>query len=80
MPLSLIEIGIGQQFHQGSIGVWKEIHPRLGGLGISSTVVSFLVGLYYNVVITWCIYYLFRSFTVSDFSALFEYMRLRGSQ
>jgi solute carrier family 6 amino acid/orphan transporter-like 15/16/17/18/20 len=57
-------MGIGQRFNQGSIGVWKTIHPWLGGLGICSTIVSFLVGLYYNVIITWCFYYLFRSFTV----------------
>ncbi|CAG0921260.1 unnamed protein product [Notodromas monacha] len=63
MPLSLIEIGLGQRFGRGSIGVWKGIHPGLGGLGVASTAVSFLVGLYYNVVITWCLYYLFRSFT-----------------
>ncbi|CAG0886482.1 unnamed protein product [Darwinula stevensoni] len=62
MPISLIEMGIGQKMRQGSIGVWKSIHPALGGLGICSAIVSFLVGLYYNVVITWCFYYLFNSF------------------
>lgn len=41
---------------------WNNIHPYLGGVGISSAVVSFFVGLYYNVIITWCLYYLFHSF------------------
>ncbi|CAM1298491.1 SLC6A19 (predicted) [Pycnogonum litorale] len=63
IPLFLVELGIGQKLRLGSVGVWNRIHPRLGGLGISSTMVSFLVSLYYNVIITWCLYYLLKSLT-----------------
>lgn len=62
-PVFLIEMGIGQRLRSGSIGVWNQIHPYLGGVGISSAVVSFLVALYYNVIITWCLFYLFNSFS-----------------
>ena len=32
------------------------------GVGIGMTVVSGLVGIYYNIIIAWPIYYLFASF------------------
>lgn len=65
IPLFLIELGIGQKMRLGSLGVWNTIHPWLGGIGIASCVVTFFVALYYNVIITWCFYYLFNSFRVS---------------
>ncbi|XP_059471296.1 sodium-dependent neutral amino acid transporter B(0)AT3 isoform X2 [Neocloeon triangulifer] len=62
IPLFLVEIGIGQKQRLGALGVWNIVHPWLGGLGIASCVVTFFVALYYNVIITWCFYYLFNSF------------------
>uniref|UniRef100_A0A1L8DJZ3 Transporter n=2 Tax=Nyssomyia neivai TaxID=330878 RepID=A0A1L8DJZ3_9DIPT len=62
IPLFLIELGIGQKMRLGSLGVWNTIHPWLGGIGISSCLVTLFVSLYYNVIITWCFYYLFNSF------------------
>ncbi|XP_055693760.1 sodium-dependent neutral amino acid transporter B(0)AT3 isoform X1 [Lutzomyia longipalpis] len=62
IPLFLIELGIGQKMRLGSLGVWNTIHPWLGGIGISSCIVTLFVSLYYNVIITWCFYYLFNSF------------------
>ncbi|XP_048505835.1 sodium- and chloride-dependent transporter XTRP3 isoform X2 [Athalia rosae] len=61
IPLFLIELGIGQQMRQGSLGVWNTIHPWLGGIGIASCIVTFFVALYYNVIIAWCFYYLLNS-------------------
>jgi len=65
-PLLLIELGIGQRLRTGSLGAWNSIHPAIGGIGIASTIVAFLVGLYYNVIITWCFYFLFNSFRVRE--------------
>lgn len=64
IPLFLIELGIGQKMRLGSLGVWNTIHPWLGGIGIASCIVTFFVALYYNVIITWCLYYFFNSFQV----------------
>ena len=64
IPMFLVELALGQKLRQGSLGAWNTIHPWLGGLGIASTLVAFLVGLYYNVIITWCFYYFFNSFQV----------------
>jgi solute carrier family 6 (neurotransmitter transporter, amino acid/orphan) member 15/16/17/18/20 len=66
IPLFLVEIGIGQKQRLGALGVWNIVHPWLGGLGIASCVVTFFVALYYNVIITWCFFYLFNSFQVSS--------------
>lgn len=69
-PLLLIELGIGQRLRTGSLNAWNMIHPGIGGIGLASTVVAFLVGLYYNVIITWCFFFLFNSFRVSFFFLL----------
>ena len=42
-----------------------QVHPALGGIGYGSTVVAGLVGCYYNVIIAWCIFYLWSSMNVS---------------
>ncbi|XP_078365123.1 sodium- and chloride-dependent transporter XTRP3A-like [Oculina patagonica] len=62
IPLYYMELCIGQRMRKGSIGVWNEISPYLGGLGLASVVVCFLVSLYYNVIIAWCVFYFFKSF------------------
>uniref|UniRef100_A0A8D3BGM8 Transporter n=1 Tax=Scophthalmus maximus TaxID=52904 RepID=A0A8D3BGM8_SCOMX len=62
MPLLLLEFAIGQRLRKGSVGVWRAISPYLTGIGIASMLVSFLVGLYYNTLIAWIIWYLFNSF------------------
>lgn len=76
IPLFLIELGIGQKMRLGSLGVWNTIHPWLGGIGIASCIVTFFVALYYNVIITWCFFYLFNSFQVSNKSSKNVYFSL----
>ena len=66
IPLFYLELAIGQRIRQGAIGVWTQFHPYLMGIGIASMVVSFTVGLYYNVIIAWCFWYICNSFTVSS--------------
>uniref|UniRef100_A0A8C4XBI8 Transporter n=1 Tax=Erpetoichthys calabaricus TaxID=27687 RepID=A0A8C4XBI8_ERPCA len=62
IPLLHLEFAIGQRLRKGSVGVWNAIHPYLGGVGIASMMVSFLVGLYYNTIIAWVMWYFFNSF------------------
>ncbi|EDO29649.1 predicted protein, partial [Nematostella vectensis] len=38
IPLFFLELAIGQSIRKGSIGVWNNIHPYLGGVGIASVV------------------------------------------
>ncbi|XP_069469883.1 sodium-dependent neutral amino acid transporter B(0)AT1 isoform X2 [Ambystoma mexicanum] len=62
IPLLHLEFAIGQRLRKGSVGVWSTIHPCLKGVGIASMLVSFLVGLYYNTIIAWVMWYFFNSF------------------
>lgn len=40
----------------------SQVSPYLGGIGISSAVVSYIVALYYNTIIAWCLIYFLHSF------------------
>uniref|UniRef100_A0A8C6VW69 Transporter n=1 Tax=Nothobranchius furzeri TaxID=105023 RepID=A0A8C6VW69_NOTFU len=62
MPLLLLEFAIGQRLRKGSVGVWRAISPYLTGIGVGSMLVSFFVGLYYNTLIAWILWYLLNSF------------------
>ena len=63
VPIFFLELSIGQRLRKGPLGVWNTISPYFSGLGLSSVVVSFLVGVYYNMLVAWCLYYFFISFT-----------------
>uniref|UniRef100_A0A3Q3X9S5 Transporter n=1 Tax=Mola mola TaxID=94237 RepID=A0A3Q3X9S5_MOLML len=62
IPLLYLELAIGQRLRKSSIGVWNSISPLLGGVGIASMIVSFLVSLFYNTIMAWVIWYFFHSF------------------
>lgn len=62
LPIFYLELAIGQRLRKGAIGVWNEVSPYLGGIGISSAIVSFIVALYYNTIIAWCLIYFLHSF------------------
>ena len=62
MPLFYLELLLGQYYRQGAITCWKKICPLLGGIGWAVTIIAFYTDFYYNVVISWGLYYLFASF------------------
>ncbi|CAM4640757.1 unnamed protein product [Leuciscus chuanchicus] len=62
IPLLHLEFAIGQRLRKGSVGVWSSINPYLTGVGIASMLVSFMVGMYYNTIIAWVMWYFFNSF------------------
>ncbi|KAK6324277.1 hypothetical protein J4Q44_G00066160 [Coregonus suidteri] len=62
IPLLHLEFAIGQRLRSGSVGVWTAINPYLTGVGVASLSVSFLVGMYYNTIIAWVMWYFFNSF------------------
>jgi SNF family Na+-dependent transporter len=70
MPLLLLELALGQKLRVGAARAWYKVHPALGGIGYGSTVVAGLVGCYYNVIIAWCIFYLWSSMNVSGWEML----------
>lgn len=40
IPLFFLELAVGQRIRRGSIGVWNYVYPQLGGIGVSSLMVS----------------------------------------
>ncbi|XP_042317833.1 sodium-dependent neutral amino acid transporter B(0)AT3-like [Sceloporus undulatus] len=62
IPIFHLELAIGQCLRKGSIGVWTQISPYLGGLGYACMMVSFLVSVYYNMILAWVTWYFVNSF------------------
>jgi len=62
MPLFFLEVSYGQFSSLSPIAVWK-LSPLFKGLGWGMVLISGIVCIYYNVIITWTLYYLFRSFS-----------------
>lgn len=62
IPVTLMELSLGQKFQRGDIGVFRGIHPRLAGVGLASVFASFAIVCYYNIIIGWSLIYLIMSF------------------
>ncbi|XP_066523847.1 sodium-dependent neutral amino acid transporter B(0)AT1 [Hoplias malabaricus] len=62
IPLLHLEFAIGQRLRKGSVGVWTSINPYIAGVGVASMLVSYMVGMYYNTIIAWVLWYFFNSF------------------
>nr|XP_012137826.1 PREDICTED: sodium- and chloride-dependent transporter XTRP3 isoform X3 [Megachile rotundata] len=72
IPIFYLELAIGQRLRKGAIGVWNQVSPYMGGIGISSAVVSFNVALYYNTIIAWCLFYFVQVSYCPHFFNLFK--------
>ena len=62
IPMLLLELTLGQKFQRGSIGVFRGIHPRIAGIGLTSILYSGVIVLYYSIILSWALYYLYQSF------------------
>ncbi|BFZ16051.1 hypothetical protein BsWGS_19090 [Bradybaena similaris] len=62
LPMFFMELAFGQFASLGPITVWR-INPLFKGLGHAMVIVSWLISLYYNVIIAQVLFYLFASFT-----------------
>lgn len=62
IPLFYMELAIGQYLSLGTVGAWTALCPIARGIGFGMIVVSFLVAIYYNLIIAWCLLYMFESF------------------
>lgn len=61
LPLMFMELSFGQYAALGPIAVYHRFCPFFQGLGVGMIMVSTIVMLYYNVIISWTIYYMFAS-------------------
>ncbi|XP_070557643.1 sodium-dependent proline transporter-like [Ptychodera flava] len=62
MTLFFMEVAWGQFCSEGPITAWK-LCPLFRGAGYAMVVISFLVSVYYNVIISYTLFYFFASFT-----------------
>lgn len=63
IPLFFLELSLGQYMQKSAYGSLTAISPVLGGVAIATLFTSFFVGLYYTVIISWTLLYMFKSFT-----------------
>lgn len=61
IPLAIMELGLGQKFQRGDVSVFRNINPRLAGIGIVSVVACYTIALYYIVIIGWGVCYFISS-------------------
>jgi len=62
LPVFFLEISLGQFMQTGPIGSWN-ICPIMEGIGYATTVITFLMNIYYIVILAWSLYYMFMSFS-----------------
>ena len=60
MPLFLLEASLGQFSSQGPVRAFNGM-PLVKGLGFSMLCISFYIAVYYNVILSWTLYYLYES-------------------
>ncbi len=65
VPLVVLELLIGQLFQMSAVHTWHKIHWRFTGIGFAGVGATFLVGLYYNILLAWSLVYMFRSFSAT---------------
>ncbi len=57
----MLETSIGQFSRLNPSDCFEKMCPIFKGLGYAAISINAFVGLYYNVIIAYCIYYLFNS-------------------
>ena len=62
IPLFYLELTLGQKMRRGSFRSWYKVCPPLSGLGIASVVTITYISMYYNVIISWVLFYFVNSF------------------
>jgi len=62
LPVFFMEVALGQFSSLGPSAVWK-FNPFFKGVGYTMVVLSAFVGIYYNVIISYTVFYFFASLT-----------------
>jgi len=62
IPLFYLELALGQRFRKGPLHLWSKLCKPLSGIGIGSLICSWLITVYYQMIVGWCFYYFCISF------------------
>ena len=57
-----MEAALGQFGQIGPLQVWTEMLPAAVGVGVAMVIISMIVAIYYNVIMAYCLFYLFNTF------------------
>ena len=60
-PIYFMEAALGQFGQVGPLQVWREMLPAGVGVGVAMVTISMIVAIYYNVIMAYCLYYLFNT-------------------
>uniref|UniRef100_A0A672VFW5 Transporter n=1 Tax=Strigops habroptila TaxID=2489341 RepID=A0A672VFW5_STRHB len=63
IPLFFLETALGQYTSQGGVTCWRKICPIFEGVGYASQVIECYLNIYYIIILSWALFYLFSSFT-----------------
>jgi SNF family Na+-dependent transporter len=62
IPILVLEIGFGQFWQTGDVGVFGGFNSRLRGVGVASVACGWMLVIYYSILITWVIKAFFDAF------------------
>jgi len=60
-PMYFMEAALGQYAQLGPLATWMEMLPCAMGVGVAMVILSLIVSIYYNVIMAYCLHYLFNS-------------------
>ncbi|NXO27168.1 S6A12 protein, partial [Cisticola juncidis] len=63
IPVFFLETALGQYTSQGGVTAWRKICPLFEGIGYASQVIVGYLNVYYIIILSWALFYLFSSFT-----------------
>ncbi|XP_052222330.1 sodium- and chloride-dependent glycine transporter 2-like isoform X2 [Dreissena polymorpha] len=62
IPMFFLELNFGQFASLGPLKIWR-MNPAMKGVGMSVVLITACIIVYYNVVVSWCVYFFFASMT-----------------
>ncbi|XP_052788428.1 sodium- and chloride-dependent glycine transporter 2-like [Mya arenaria] len=64
VPLFFMELNFGQFASLGPLKIWR-VNPAMKGVGMSVVLITTCIIIYYNVIVSYCIYFFFASMTAN---------------
>ncbi len=62
IPIFTLESVLGQVFKKGPVEVFSMIKKQFAGIGWASVIVSWIISIYYAIILCWSVFYFFQSF------------------